>query len=84
MWALEAEQDDALTLAAMAFLFSAEAAQAAAAASLQYHGGYGYAEEYDIQLYHRRATSWILQLGDPSSEYARLADLSLGPRSAAA
>ena len=36
--------------------------------SLQYHGGYGFAEEYDIQLYYRRAKGWALQFGDPSVE----------------
>ena len=36
-------------------------------------------EEYDIQLYHRHATAWILQLGDPAAEYARLADAEFGP-----
>ena len=32
------------------------------------------------QLYHRRATAWILQLGDPGLEYARLADAEFGAR----
>ena len=73
VWALDTGQPDAETLAAMALLFCAEAAQAATAASLQYHGGYGYAEEYDIQLYHRRAKGWALQYGDPGAEYQRLA-----------
>ena len=50
----------------MAFLFAAEAAQQASATALQYHGGYGYAEEYDIQLYYRRARGWALQAGDPT------------------
>ena len=50
----------------------------------QYHGGYGFSEEYDIQLYHRHATAWILQLGDPAAEYARLADAEFGPVKGAA
>ncbi|MBT96363.1 MAG: acyl-CoA dehydrogenase [Acidimicrobiaceae bacterium] len=64
-------------LAGMAFLFASEAALNAAATSLQYHGGYGFAEEYDVQLYYRRAKGWPLQLGDPGLEYQRIANLYL-------
>lgn len=71
--AIHTDSDDADQLAAMAFLFASEAAAQATGASLQYHGGYGYAEEYDIQLYHRRAVGWPLQAGDPGTEYQRLA-----------
>lgn len=77
VWALDTDAEDAHRLAAMAFLFAAESAQHATATSLQYHGGYGYAEEYDIQLYYRRARGWALQYGDPHLEYQRLADLVL-------
>mgnify|MGYP001815127819 CR=1 FL=1 len=80
VWALDTHRPDGPRLAAMALLFCAEVGRFATDRALQYHGGYGYAEEYDIQLYHRRATSWTLQLGDPALEYARLADLELGPR----
>jgi alkylation response protein AidB-like acyl-CoA dehydrogenase len=79
VWALETRQPDASRLAGMALLFAAEAARFATDRSMQYHGGYGFSEEYDVQLYHRRATAWILQLGDPSLEYARLADGEFGP-----
>jgi alkylation response protein AidB-like acyl-CoA dehydrogenase len=41
----------------------------------QFHGGYGFTLEYDIQLYFRRAKAWPLALGDPRREYLRLADL---------
>lgn len=74
VWALDTQQGDAHTKAAMAFLFAAEAAQQACATALQYHGGYGYAEEYDIQLYYRRARGWALQAGDPALLYRDLAD----------
>ena len=84
VWALDTGQPDATRLAGMALLFAAETARFATDRSLQYHGGYGFAEEYDIQLYHRRASAWILQLGEPGVEYARLADAELGPRGAAA
>ena len=43
--------------------------------SLHYHGSYGFSLEYDIQLFHRRARGWPLQLGDPAAERRRLADL---------
>ena len=47
--ALEEGADNSEQLAGMAFLFASEAALNAAATSLQYHGGYGFAEEYDIE-----------------------------------
>ncbi len=75
--ALEDNDESGERMAAMAFLFASEAATNAAATSLQYHGGYGFAEEYDIQLYYRRSKGWPLQLGDPGVEYQRLADLCL-------
>lgn len=80
VWALDTGQPDAARLAGMALLFAAEAARFATDRSMQYHGGYGFSEEYDVQLYHRRATAWILQLGEPALEYARLADAEFGPR----
>ena len=79
---VEAAAPDAQTFAAMAFLFASEAAQRAAAASLHYHGGYGYAEEYDIGLYYRRAKGWSLIYDNPAQEYQRLADTLLGPKTA--
>ena len=78
VWALDSDQPDANELAAMAYLFCTEAAQGAAAASLQYHGGYGYAEEYDIQLYYRAAKTLTLIAGSPGSHYQALADELLG------
>ena len=78
----QAAAPDAQTFAAMAFLFASEAAQRAAAASLHYHGGYGYAEEYDIGLYYRRAKGWSLIYDNPAQEYQRLADILLGTKTA--
>jgi len=80
VWALDTDQPDGSRLAGMALLFAGETARFATDRSLQYHGGYGFAEEYDIQMYHRRASAWLLQLGEPGLEYARLADAEFGPR----
>ena len=79
-WALDAGRPDGQRLAAMALVFCAEAARFAADRSLQYHGGYGYSAEYDIQLYYRRAAGWPLQIGEPAGLVAELADIDLGPR----
>jgi alkylation response protein AidB-like acyl-CoA dehydrogenase len=63
----------------MAFLFGAERAQHSSERALHYHGGYGFVEEYDIQLFYRRAKGWANVLDQPGREYARLADLRYGP-----
>jgi len=70
------------TLAAMAFIFAGEAAAHATDRSLHAHGGYGYAEEYDIQLFFRRARGWTLVAGDPSKECLALSDRLYGPAGA--
>ncbi len=82
--ATDAGRADGSRLASMALLFSAESARFAADRVLQYHGGYGYSAEYDVQLYYRRAAGWLLQLGEPAAEIARLADADLGPKTRAA
>jgi alkylation response protein AidB-like acyl-CoA dehydrogenase len=83
-WAYDAGRADAAELGAMAFLFAAEQAQRATERALHYHGGYGFMEEYDIQLFYRRAKGWANVLDEPGREYARLADLRYGPVDAAA
>jgi hypothetical protein len=72
--------DEPVTLASMAFLFASDVAAQATDKSLHYHGGYGFSEEYDIQLYYRRARGWALVLGDPAAECRRLADRLYGAR----
>ncbi|NNE72209.1 MAG: acyl-CoA dehydrogenase [Acidimicrobiales bacterium] len=84
VWALDADRPEANELAAMAHLFCCDAAQQAAAASMQFHGGYGYAEEYDVQLYYRRVKGRMLLPGSPGSQYQALADDLLGPVSGGA
>ena len=82
--AVDAADAGAPRLASMALLFSAASARFASDRVLQYHGGYGYSAEYDVQLYYRRAAAWLLQLGDPAAEVARLADAELGHKIRAA
>jgi len=74
-WALDEGLPNAAALASMAYLYASEAAFHASRESLQFHGGYGYTLEYDIQLYFRRAKAWPLAYGDPRREYQRLASL---------
>jgi alkylation response protein AidB-like acyl-CoA dehydrogenase len=82
-WAFDGDHPAAAQLAAMAFLFAAEQAQRTSARALHYHGGYGFMEEYDIQLFYRRAKGWANVVGEPAREYARLADLRYGECTAA-
>jgi alkylation response protein AidB-like acyl-CoA dehydrogenase len=67
------EYSDPGVLAAMALLFAGDTAKLATARSLHYHGGFGYSEEFDIQLYYRRARAWGLVAGDPAAHVAYLA-----------
>jgi alkylation response protein AidB-like acyl-CoA dehydrogenase len=78
-WARDVRRDDAPQLAVMAFVFAAEQARRASERALHFHGGYGFMEEYDIQLFYRRAKGWANVLAEPAREYARLADLRYGP-----
>jgi alkylation response protein AidB-like acyl-CoA dehydrogenase len=78
-WAHDSGHPAAAELGAMAFLFAAEQAQRASDRALHFHGGYGFMEEYDIQLFYRRAKGWANVLDEPAREYAHLADLRYGP-----
>jgi alkylation response protein AidB-like acyl-CoA dehydrogenase len=78
-WAVDFERADAPALATMAFVFAAETAYQAATHSLHVHGGYGFMEEYDIQLYYRRAKAWAAAFADPRRELLTLADRRFGP-----
>jgi alkylation response protein AidB-like acyl-CoA dehydrogenase len=72
-WAFDGGRADACELAAMALLFASEHAQRATERVLHFHGGYGFMQEYDIQLYYRRAKGWPLVLDSPTRECERLA-----------
>lgn len=60
-------------MVAQLFWWANRTATQSVAHSLHTFGGYGLSEEYDIQLYHRRAKTWGLALGDPEAELIRAA-----------
>ena len=78
-WALDTAEATGPALASMAFVFAAETAYRATQHSLHIHGGYGFMAEYDIQLYYRRAASWVTTFADPQRELHVIADRTLGP-----
>ncbi len=78
-WAAAEQLPRAPSLAAMAFVFSAETAYIASQHSLHIHGGYGFTVECDIQLYYRRAKAWVTTFADPERELEVVADRTLGP-----
>lgn len=73
IWAIETGDPVASSLPTMAFWFAGETAQQVAAWALHVHGGYGFMEEYDIQLHFRRAKAAPLVLGDPRRQLQTLA-----------
>jgi alkylation response protein AidB-like acyl-CoA dehydrogenase len=72
-WATDSDNPAAEALTIMAFLATSDAAFQTCRATLQFHGGYGFTLEYDIQLYFRRAKGWPLLLGPTRDQYRRLA-----------
>jgi alkylation response protein AidB-like acyl-CoA dehydrogenase len=73
-WALETDHPDAPVLARQAFIFAAELAYHAAQHSLHIHGGYGFTQECDIQLYYRRSQAWAAVVADPGRELLAVAE----------
>ena len=74
MWTLRALADgaaDAAGLVSTLFWWASRTATNCVAHAIHTFGGYGLSNEYDIQLYHRRAKSWALALGDPEAELER-------------
>ena len=71
--ALADGRHDAGAMVSQTFWWAARTATNAVAHALHTFGGYGLTEEYPIQLYHRRAKSWALVLGDPADELTRAA-----------
>ncbi len=78
IWALDVGDPVATSFPAMAFWFAGDTAQRTASWALHVHGGYGFMEEYDIQLHFRRAKAARLVLGDPRRELQALAVAPLG------
>lgn len=74
IWALDAGETEAGRFASSAYLFAGDTAQKATAVALHVHGGYGFMEEYDVQLYFRHASAARLTLGDPRRELLALTD----------
>ena len=56
--------------AAMAKLFSSEAAMQITTDAIQIHGGFGYIHEYDVERFFRDAK--ILEIGEGTSEVQRM------------
>ncbi|QXC62961.1 acyl-CoA dehydrogenase family protein [Aquihabitans sp. G128] len=73
VWALDVGDPVGTSFPAMAFWFAGDTAQRTASWALHVHGGYGFMEEYDIQLHFRRAKATRLLLGDPKRELQLLA-----------
>lgn len=73
-WTLRALADrraDAAATISMLFWWTARTATHCVAHALHTFGGYGLTNEYDLQLYHRRAKAWPLAYGDPQEELVR-------------
>jgi alkylation response protein AidB-like acyl-CoA dehydrogenase len=65
------DRPDAAASISMLFWWASRTATNAVAHGLHTFGGYGLTNEYDLQLYHRRAKAWALAVGDPKEELAR-------------
>jgi len=66
----DGKQDAGATIS-MLYWWASRVASNSVAHAIHTFGGYGLSNEYDIQLYHRRAKSWSLALGDPEAELVR-------------
>ena len=71
-WACDVADHRAPWLAAAAFAWCGEQADAATSWSLHVHGGYGFMVEYAVHLYVKRAKAARLALGRPADELVEL------------
>jgi len=62
---------DAAASVSLLYWWSCRTATRCVAHAVHTFGGYGLTNEYDLQLYHRRAKAWSLALGDPEAELVR-------------
>jgi len=67
---LKDQGKDVIKSAAMAKLFSSEAAMKITIDAIQIHGGYGYIREYNVERFFRDAK--ILEIGEGTSEIQRI------------
>jgi alkylation response protein AidB-like acyl-CoA dehydrogenase len=73
-WTLRSVADGSATAGAdisAMFWWASRTATNVVAHALHTFGGFGLTNDYDIQLYHRRAKAWPLALGDPRHELVR-------------
>lgn len=73
-WTLRGIADgraDAGATTALSLWWASRTATNSVAHAIHTFGGYGLTNEYDIQLYHRRAKSWAQALGDPEAQLER-------------
>ena len=67
-------RSDAASAVSAAWWWTAAASGRAVARALHSFGGYGLSNEYDIQLYHRRAKAMALIAGDPRDALVELGE----------
>lgn len=77
-WAQTDNVGRSAELAALAFAFSYDQAKAATLRSLHFHGGYGFMNEYDAQLFWRRVRAWGNLYAGPRDVYIRAANKRYG------
>ena len=76
--ALDARLDDASLAVSVAKAKAGDAALAATAAMIQYHGGIGYTWEHEAHLFYKRAKRLAAQAGSADAHRARIAELTIG------
>ena len=76
--ALDARLDDAPLAVSVAKAKASDAALAATAAMIQYHGGIGYTWEHEAHLFYKRAKRLAAQAGSADAHRARIAELTIG------
>jgi alkylation response protein AidB-like acyl-CoA dehydrogenase len=77
-WAIDVRDQRASELAAMAFAFASETANAATYLAVHLHGGMGFTLEHDAQLHYRRVRGWARIWDEPRAAYLRVANERYG------
>jgi alkylation response protein AidB-like acyl-CoA dehydrogenase len=72
-WALEENAPDAQVAAAIAKMYTSDAARTVGNRGIQVHGGMGFTWENDLHLYYRRAKGSETMLGDGAFQRERIA-----------